>query len=121
MPKTAAQQQIEMLQRMKQGRLRGGLPGAAEGLEGAPEGPQAATAPAPKPKSGHSLPVGDAAWAKLLERQRGGREFRSKKDMGDWAAQLLLAFPPKAHRADAQGREALLRGLRAWASARDAA
>jgi hypothetical protein len=121
MPKTAAQQQIEMLKQMKRGRLKGPQPGVDEALEGASDFPRAAPAPAPKLKSGHSLPVGDATWKKLLERQRSGREFRGKKDMGDWAAQLLLAFPPKAHGADAQGREELLQSLRAWAAARSAA
>jgi hypothetical protein len=107
MTKTAAQQQIEMLKRMKEGRL-----------ETPPSDGSAAPAagkPAPRlSRSARHLPVGRETWTRLLELQASSKEFRSKKDMGEWAAALLLALPARAHSLDSEAREELFRNMREW-------
>jgi hypothetical protein len=38
--------------------------------------------------------------------------------MGDWAAELLLALPPEAHKLSAAAKQELWRKMREWAEAR---
>jgi hypothetical protein len=106
MPKTTAEQQIELLKRMKESHLR-------------PDAAKAAGAKAiPRVKPARSLPVGRELWKRLQDRQASTREFRSKKEMGEWAARLLLALPARAHALDAAAREDLFRSMREWCATR---
>src|SRR5580658_5647466 len=106
MPKTTAEQQIEMLKRMKETHLR---PDAAKA---------AGTRAIPRVKAVRSLPLGREIWKRLQDRQTSTREFRSKKEMGEWAARLLLALPARAHTLDAAAREDLFRSMREWCALR---
>ncbi|HTA17189.1 MAG TPA: hypothetical protein VK786_05545 [bacterium] len=106
MPKTTAEQQIETLKRMKETHLR---PDAAKAAG-------AKTVARVKPV--RSLPVGREIWKRLQDRQASTREFRGKKEMGEWAARLLLALPARAHTLDAEAREDLFRRMREWCALR---
>jgi hypothetical protein len=149
--RTAAEEQIEMLRKMKEDRastkapppsapaaapfsapaasVRAAVPARVPGTASRgsfappPEGNAAfelaESGPAkPKRKSGHGLPVGRETWRRILERQRLTREFKGRKEMGEWAAQLLLNLPARAHTLDPQAREELFRRMREWCEAR---
>lgn len=124
--RTQAEQQIEALRQLKQTQARR-----------KPTPPPTAPKPAPSPasaeapsfelseqpvkaakKSGPSLPLSLAQWRRLRERQRESAEFRRRRDMGDWAAELLLALPAGASKLSPAGKEELLRKLREWGEAR---
>ena len=62
--------------------------------------------------------MGKDTWRRLRQRQADTKEFRSRRDMGDWAAALLLALPPGAHALGKEARAELLRRLAEWAEAR---
>jgi hypothetical protein len=135
-PRTAAEQQIEMLRQMKDAKgKRKPTPtpaASASTADGRPAHtlvPQTGQAPAPfelaegpRPlrakAKGPALPVGKETWRRLRERQAETQEFRSRREMGDWAAELLLALPPGAHRLGGDARAELLKRLREWAEAR---
>jgi len=106
MPKTTAEQQIEMLKRMKESHLR---PAGAK---------EAGSKAVPRVKPMRSLPVGREIWKRLQDRQTSTREFRSKKEMGEWAARLLLALPARAHGLDPEARDDLFRSMREWCASR---
>ncbi|HTB22088.1 MAG TPA: hypothetical protein VK914_05240 [bacterium] len=109
MSKTAAQQQIELLKRMKAGRLEPSAPVAAP----APRAKAKKTA-SPRVERVASLPLSRETWRLLLRRQAATREFRGKKDMGEWAARLVLALPAGAHSLDADAIEELFACMRAF-------
>jgi hypothetical protein len=104
MPKTTAEQQIEMLKRMKEAQLRPGGAKAAKAV--------------PRVRPVRSLPVGRETWRRLQDRQASTREFRGRKEMGEWAACLLLALPSRAHTLDSAAREELFRTMREWCALR---
>lgn len=112
MSKTAAQQQIELLKRMKAGRLAPDQPGPSAPAKDAVS---AKKKPAPKrAERAHSLPLGRESWDLLIRRQAATREFRGKKDLGEWAARLVLALPAGAHSLDAKTTEELFACMRAF-------
>lgn len=125
-PRTQAEQQIEALRQLKQTQSRR-KPAPPPSVPKAPPAvpmPDAASfelseqpVKAPK-KSGPSLPLSLAQWRRLRERQRESGEFRRRRDMGDWAAELLLALPAGASKLSPAGKEELLRKLREWGEAR---
>jgi len=141
--KTAAEEQIELLRRMKEARLKrkaAPVPAAPKAVaplpppalspvaplaQGAPPAGEAAAfelaeGPAPKPraKAAHGLPVGRETWRRLRERQRATHEFKRRRDMGEWAAELVLALPPHAHALNDDARAELFRRMREWCLAR---
>jgi hypothetical protein len=69
-------------------------------------------------KSGPSLPVSKALYRQLLERQRIARAFKRRRDMGDWAAELLLALPFEAHKLSPEAKAELFKRMQEWAQAR---
>jgi hypothetical protein len=130
--RTAAEQQIEALRLLKQTQAKR-RPVAAPGARAAApaEKPAAAPATASAPfelsenvgasaprKTGPSLPVSAATWRRLRERQRQHHEFRRRRDMGDWAAELLLALPPGVAGMGEAARADLFDQLQKWAKAR---
>ncbi|HXC63598.1 MAG TPA: hypothetical protein VNZ67_04530 [bacterium] len=133
--RTAAEQQIELLKQMKDAKAKrkplpppvAGPPAAERPSQGPlplgaqPSAPfelaEGARAPRAKAK-GPALPLGKETWRLLRERQASTHEFRSRREMGDWAAALLLALPPGAHRLGEPARAELLTRLREWAEAR---
>ena len=129
-PRTAAEQQIELLRQMKESRSKRNAappPAAMQPVHAQQPKGQALPAPAKagegarpaRPKAqGPALPVSREAWQRLRQRQADTKEFRSRRDMGDWAAALLLALPPGAHALGEDARAELLRRLAEWAEAR---
>lgn len=134
-PKTMAEQQIELLRQLKEAKTHkrpalvaqpvavspmpdslpmagpgGGLHAGAFELVEAPR----ARTKAPGP----SLPLSRETWKRLKERQARGREFPTRKAMGEWACALLLALPEGASRMDVEARMELFKRLREWAEAR---
>lgn len=129
-PRTAAEQQIELLRQMKEAKSRR-KPASPAPAPSRPEGPAPARGggapvfeldegPRPaRPKAkGPALPVGKETWRRLRERQAATREFRNRRAMGDWAAALLLALPPGAHNLGEDAKAELLKRLADWAEAR---
>ena len=135
-PRTAAEQQIELLRQLKESKAKrkavapAPLRAASVSTEAAlPEPLIEGEAPrsgafelieAPrKPKAaGPSLPLSRDTWKRLRERQAQAKEFPNRKAMGDWAAELLLALPPQASRLDREAKAELFKRLREWAEAR---
>jgi hypothetical protein len=134
-PRTAAEQQIELLRQLRAAKpkARQAAPaaahpsGAPDRLGPAAEGPAPTGGafeivdgpPQPRPKqAGPSLPVSREQWKRLRERQSASKEFRTRKAMGDWAAELLLALPPQCSRLEADARGELFKRMREWAEAR---
>jgi hypothetical protein len=117
--RTAAEQQIELLRQMKESKAgRQPLPPPQRLRDGGPLERTAAPRPPRGKAKGPALPLGQETWRLLRERQASTREFRSRREMGDWAAALLLALPPGAHRLGEEARAELLTRLREWAEAR---
>jgi hypothetical protein len=129
-PRTAAEQQIELLRQMKEAKSkRKPAPPPAAGSE---RTRTASADPAPVPAfelgeaprparakaKGPALTLSKETWRLLRERQAATHEFRSRRAMGDWAAALLLALPPGAHRLSDESKAELLRRLAEWAEAR---
>jgi hypothetical protein len=126
--RTAAEQQIELLRQMKDAKSkRKPTPPPSQG----PTSPLPADpfpVPAfelgerprpPRTKSkGPALPLSKETWRLLRERQAATHEFSSRRDMGDWAAWLLLALPPGARSLSDESKAELLRRLAEWAEAR---
>jgi hypothetical protein len=88
-----------------------------------PEDAEGGDAPLPpkpprKAKASPALPVGPETRRLLLERQRTTREFKRRQDMGEWAAELLLALPPHSHTLSPQARAELFRRMREWCASR---
>lgn len=128
-PRTAAELQIEALRQLKQTQpRRKALPAPAAKPAAAPKaavGPTAgfelSESAAPRSKRrGPQLPLSSGQWARLRERQREHHEFRLRRDMGDWAAELLLALPPGVHALSAEAKAELFKRMQEWAAARGA-
>jgi hypothetical protein len=143
-PLTAAEQQIEALRNLKQAqakrkakpvppappavpapvpaRLQAAMPvGLAPGEADAPAGQAFELSEGSRPKAkldGPALPLSPQVWRRLRARQREHREFKRRREMGDWAAELLLALPPHAHKMGDASRQDLFDRLREWAQAR---
>jgi hypothetical protein len=124
--KTPAEMQLEALRQLKQTQARR-KPTPAP----APKAPTPAAPPAtgvsfelseqgaaPPKKKGPALALSASQWKRLRERQREHKEFRRRKDMGDWAAELLLALPPGVAALSPAAKEELFRKMRDWAEAR---
>ncbi len=73
---------------------------------------------AKKQKLGPSLPLSPEIYSQIVKRQRAERSFKRRKDMGDWAAELMLALPFEAHRLSPEARQELFSRMQAWARAR---
>ena len=121
-PRTAAEQQIEMLRQMKEAKTKRKPPPPAAPPPARPQGPgfeldEGPRQPKPKAK-GPGLPLTKETWRRLRERQTATREFRTRRDMGEWAAALLLALPPGAYQLGDEAKTELLRKLAEWAEAR---
>ena len=121
--RTAAEQQIELLKQMKDAKAkRKPLPPPAAAQPAAQAAAAFELAEGPRPlrakAKGPALPLGKETWRRLRDRQAATHEFRSRREMGDWAAELLLALPPGAHRLGEPARAELLTRLREWAEAR---
>jgi hypothetical protein len=134
--RTAAEQQIELLRQLKDSKSKRKAVAPAP-LRPASAAPMPAS-PSPlmegdAPQAGHfeliemarkakavgpALPLSRDTWKRLRERQALGKEFASRKAMGDWAAELLLALPPQASRMDKGAKAELFKRLREWAEAR---
>lgn len=124
-PRTPAEAQIEALRQLKQAQARRKL---ARG-ERLPPAPPAAPAqgpvfelseqpPRPARKAGPSLPLSAETWRRLRERQAQHREFRRRRDMGEWAARLLLALPPGTAALPEAARQELFARMAEWAKSR---
>lgn len=126
--RTAAELQIEALRQLKQTQPRRKALPAPAAKPAAPTTPQApwvsgfelseSTAPRPRKRSGPQLPLSASQWVRLRERQREHHEFRLRRDMGDWAAELLLALPPGVHALSAEAKAELFKRMHDWAAAR---
>jgi hypothetical protein len=142
MKRTAAELQIEALKQLKEAKARRKpaplppVPRAVPPLQApklSPAVPVNETAPpsghaafelsegeraTPKAKTGPALPLSKDSWRRLRERQRETREFRSRKAMGDWAAELVLAMPPQASKLGPEGKAELFKRIEEWCRAR---
>lgn len=123
--RTAAEQQIEALRQLKQAQpRRKAVPLPVAKPSKAPVAPASAfelsenRAARPAKKPGPQLPLSRAQWARLKARQKEHHEFRTRRAMGDWAAELLLALPPGTQRLSPEALEDLYRKMREWAEAR---
>jgi hypothetical protein len=120
---TPAERQIELLKRLK-----AAPPSAdAEGVQAEPEDAGAAPTEAPEetrgaPPSGplpRALPVSEVAWRRLVARQRASREFGKLAELGEWAAELVLALPPGASRMSKAEKSELFRRMAQWCEGKD--
>jgi len=142
MKRTAAEEQIEALKQLKDAKARrkpAPLPqtpravpplqpqhlAAATPLneQAPPAGPlgfelSESERPAPKPKTGPQIPVSAETWRRLRQRQRETREFKKRRDMGEWAAALLLALPPQASKLGPDAQAELFKRMNDWCRAR---
>jgi hypothetical protein len=129
--RTPAELQMEALRQLKQTQSRrpAVAPPKARPAESAPRTDATAAPPngfelsergatAPAKKAGPALPLSPELWRRLRERQREHHEFRRRREMGDWAAELLLALPPEAHKLSTAAKQELWRKMREWAEAR---
>jgi phage host-nuclease inhibitor protein Gam len=64
------------------------------------------------------LPVSKETWKRLRARQRESREFKTRKAMGEWAAELLMALPPQASKLNADAKAELFKRIDEWCRAR---
>jgi hypothetical protein len=116
--RTPAEQQMEELRRMREtlAKRRPTEPGKAKPAGGLdPSGTREASK---SKKPGPSLALGKALYRQLLERQRKDKAFKRRRDMGDWAAQLLLALPSEAHKLSPEAKADLFKRMQEWAQAR---
>jgi hypothetical protein len=131
--RTPAELQIEALRQLKQSQARRPVPVKAAKPDGGaasiPVVPRQSPSkpgfelheqapPTPIKRLGPSLPLSPESWRRLRERQREHREFKRRRDMGDWAARLLLALPPGTAGLPEEARAELLSRMRTWAEAR---
>jgi hypothetical protein len=130
--RTPAELQIEALRQLKQGQARRPPPAKPPQAPVAAAGASAVPSPAARPafelseqpapatlkRRGPELPLSPALWRRLRERQREHREFKRRRDMGDWAAELLLALPPGCAALAPEARTELFNRMREWAEAR---
>ena len=135
MKRTPAEEQMEELRRLREtvgkrkpvspAPQRSASPGTAHSdrpLNAAPSaGPQSfelSEAQPKKKKEGPSLALSKELYRQLLERQRAQRSFKRRKDLGDWAAELVLALPLDAHKLSADAKGELFKRMQEWAAAR---
>lgn len=132
MKRTPAEEQMEELRRLREG-LSKRKPAAAARTP-APLAPRPAgnsltapssangyelVEPAKKKKKGDpSLAVSKALYRQLIERQRSQRSFKRRRDLGDWAAELVLALPFDAHKLSKEAKAELFIRMQEWAQAR---
>lgn len=122
--RTQAELQIEALRQLRQTQARSKPSPAPKAIAPKTEAAPAASSfelserAAPAKRKGPSLPLSVELWRRLKERQREHHEFKRRREMGDWAAELLLAMPPQAHKLPAAAREELLQKIREWAELR---
>jgi hypothetical protein len=124
--KTAAELQLEALRQLKQTQARRKPTPAPTAKAAAPKAPAPETAAFelseqgsdPAKRRGPALVLSAQQWKRLRERQREHKEFRRRKDMGDWAAELLLALPPGVAALSLAAKQELFRKMRDWAEAR---
>lgn len=74
--------------------------------------------PKKKKKDGPSLVLSAELYRSLLERQRAQRSFKRRKDLGNWAAELVLALPLDAHKLSPEAKAELFKRMQEWAAAR---
>ena len=124
--RTPAELQMEALRQLKQTQNRRKPLAAPKAIATAEPQARLATAfeltertvsTAPKRKA-PSLSLSPALWRALRERQSEHQEFKSRREMGDWAAELVLALPPHSHKLNPAAKEELRRKMREWAGAR---
>ena len=109
--RTPAEQQMEELRRLRESGGKAKLPAPPASKFELSESPR-------KKKAVPSLTLSPALYRRLLERQKADPSFRRKRDMGDWAAELLLALPFEAHRLSPEAKAELFQRMQAWAKAR---
>ena len=134
---TAAEQQIEALRQLKQGqgkRKAAPLPAAPKAVApplpasqqaarpvGAPLAPAFELSEGQAPRArreGPALPLSVETWKRLRHRQRETKEFKGRREMAEWAAELLLALPPQTHKLSPAARADLFQRMQEWAKAR---
>lgn len=71
-----------------------------------------------KKKEGPSLALSADLYRRVMERQRAQRSFKRRKDLGDWAAELVLALPFDAHKLSPEAKAELFKRMQEWAAAR---
>lgn len=123
--RTPAELQMDALRQLKQTQSRR-KPAPAPKAATAPESPAKVSTvfeltekqPVAAKRKAPALTLSPALWRRLRERQREHQEFKRRREMGDWAAELLLALPPHSHKLNAAAKEELWRKMREWAGAR---
>ena len=127
--RTQAEQQMEELRRLRETlgkRKATAAPKPAKAVDpgrpatGAVSGGsfELSEAQARKKKAGPSLPLSSALYRQILVKQRETRAFKRRKDLGDWAAALVLALPFEAHRLSPEAKAELFQRMQEWAQAR---
>ncbi len=66
----------------------------------------------------HAIPISPEMAQLLKRREKTYKEFSNRIEMGDWAAELLLALPINSHRLGKSARADLFSRMSAWAKAR---
>ena len=137
--KTAAELQIEALRKMRDAKAKhkpAPIPRAAKvvAAQSKPASPSlSALSKASSSKPGFELieppkasktievatiQVSAEIWKRLRERQASSKEFKNKQDMGDWAAELLLALPVRSHELSRSAKAELFQRMQEWCAAR---
>jgi hypothetical protein len=133
MKRTPAEEQMEELRRLREGLAKRKPVTAARTTSSAQPRQTSSSQPAPatsmgayelvepvvkRKKEDPSLAVSRELYRKLMERQRAGRSFKRRKDLGNWAAELALALPFEAHKLSPDAKAELFARMQEWARAR---
>jgi hypothetical protein len=71
-----------------------------------------------KGKPEPALPVSRELYRRLLAKQKESKAFKRKRDMGDWAAELLLGLPFEMHRLSPEAKADFFSKMKEWAATR---
>ena len=126
MGKTAAQEQLDHLMRLKEERERAPRPVSQARAEERAPAKDATLRLVAVPKGNAprrsrktvGLPMHRETWKAFLERQKAHSEFRSKRELADWVAELLMGLPKGLHQAVPEAKRELFARIAEWAKAR---
>lgn len=114
-PKTAAEQQLEVLKKLKE--QKGSKPRLSRSAAPAKAAPGLSLEPLRK-RPGRRIPLSEAAWTRLRQEAMLPGKLKINQELGDWVVELLLGLPPELRSLAPEGKQEFFDKVKAWAASR---
>ena len=117
--KTAAEQQLEFLKKLKAQQKAAKPSSRRLKSQGSQAGKSMGLNIVPTRKKGQRrIPMSESAWLRLREEGFQGGKLKLNKALGDWAVELLLGVPMAAQSLSSEAKRELFAKIHDWALSR---